>query len=49
MTQPDLFVAPPAAEKSASASDKRLWLTAIVILGVVFMPALIAWSFGLIH
>jgi hypothetical protein len=49
MTQPDFFVTPPVSEKPAAASDKRLWLAAIMILGLVFMPALIAWSFGLIH
>jgi hypothetical protein len=44
MTQPDFYVRP--ATGSSAKTDKMLWVAAVVILGVVFMPALIAWSFG---
>jgi hypothetical protein len=47
MTQPDLYI-PPAKRTSAKA-EKKLWLAAVVILAVVFTPALIAWSFGMLR
>jgi hypothetical protein len=45
MTQPDLYVS--STKPSSAKADKKLWLAAVLILAVVFTPALIAWSFGL--
>jgi hypothetical protein len=50
VSQPDIIVVPAASAESASKQGKAsdLWIAGAVVLGVVFLPALIAGVMSLL-